>query len=391
MSIVSYSKGTIQKIVMAIVMIMTTVFTYGYAHGNLAFASDSREQIAKQPPKIGIIDYAKAGNLPPYFPLKWVKKYKNNPILRPELESIDSFESHGAFNPAVICKDGIFYMFYRVQDINSVSRISLAMSKDGISFTKCGGAIIEPTEDYELPGGCEDPRIMQVGDTYYLTYTGYNNHYANRTHTCLATSKDLIHWTKHGPILPEKSTAILNEKINGNYWAYYGDTNIWAAYSPDLIHWTSIQDPVLTPRSDEWDDSLVESGPPPILTEYGILLIHNGNLSEDRARQKGNKFHRDQVRDYATGWALFDKNDPTKLIARDTEPFLTVTDPFDVYGQVGYVVFTEGMTIENGTTAYLYYGGADTVICLAVGELAINHTISSTKPVHGKGRVAGEQ
>ena len=376
MRIVSCSKIIRKKI---IAIAVTIVFVSG--HGSLVLASDDnilfnncqQKRMAKQPPKIDIIDYVKAGDLPAYFPFKWVEKYKHNPILLPELESIDSFESHGAFNPAVIRKGDTFYMFYRVQDINSVSRISLAISKDGMTYTKSGGAVIEPTEDYELPGGCEDPRIMQVGGTYYLTYTGYNDHYQNPTHTCLATSNDLIHWTKHGPILPRKSTVILDKKINGVYWAYYGDTNIWAAYSPDLFNWTTVPDPVLMPRSGAWDDSIVESGPPPILTDYGILLIHNGNLSEDRAKQKGQQFHRDQVRDYATGWALFDKNDPTKLIARDTEPFLTVTDPFDVYGQVGDVVFTEGIVTNNGT-AYLYYGGADTVVCLAIGELAINST-----------------
>ncbi|MFA6080772.1 MAG: glycosidase [Candidatus Gracilibacteria bacterium] len=287
----------------------------------------------------------------------------------PELENADSVEAHGAFNPAVIRKDGVFYMFYRTQDVNSVSRISLATSTDGVNFTKWGGAVISPTEDYELPGGCEDPRIMQVKNMYYLTYTGYNDHYAHHTHTCLATSTDLIHWTKLGPILPEKSTAILNQPIKGMYWAYYGDTNIWIAQSPDMIHWKTVSDiPVLTPRSGEWDDSLVESGPPPILTQYGILLIHNGNLSEDRAKQKGARMHRDQVREYATGWALFDKDDPTHLIARDTEPFLTVTDPFDVYGQVGDVVFTEGLAMADDGSAYLYYGGADTVVNLAIAE-----------------------
>jgi len=327
----------------------------------IAWANDN------QGPPIEILD-AKAKNLPAYFPFKAVTKYKFNPILSPELRSPNSFEAHGAFNPAVIKKDGMFYMFYRTQDVNSVSRISLALSKDGINFMKYGGAVIKPTEDYELPGGCEDPRIMQVGDTYYLTYTGYNNRpEKEHTPTCLAISKDLISWTKIGPILPAKSTAILEQKINGRYWAYFGDTDIWAAYSPDMIHWTMVPEPVLKPRSGMWDDSLVESGPPPIMTDYGILLIHNGNLSEDRAREKGKIFHRDQVRDYATGWALFDKNDPTHVIARDTEPFLTVTDPFDVYGQVSDVVFTEGMVMVDNK-AYLYYGGGDTVVNLAIGD-----------------------
>jgi len=359
MRIVNY-KNVMQKTLSAIVVILA--FTSSQADNGVLFSNQQQK-----PPKIEILDYAKAGNLPPFFPVKLVKKYKANPILLPELESLNSSEAHGAFNPAVIRgKDGIFYMFYRSQDVNSISRVSLATSKDGINFVKCGPVIV-PEYDYESHG-CEDPRIMQVGDTYYLTYTGYDG---SNTPTCLATStdlKDLHSWKKYGPILPAKSMAILSQKINDKYWAYFGDTNIWAAYSSDLIHWTKVNEPVLKPRPGEWDDALVESGPPPILTPYGILLIHNGNLSEDRARQKGKQFHRDQqVREYATGWALFDSEDPTHLIARDTEPFLTVTDPFDVYGQVGDVVFTEGMAMVDGKV-YLYYGGGDTVVNLAIGE-----------------------
>jgi len=98
-----------------IFIMMTLIFSYG----NVACADISKPG---QPPKIEIIDYAKAGNLPPFFPIKLVKKYKYNPILLPELRSVNSSEAHGAFNPAVIRgKDGVFYMFYRAQDVNSVS------------------------------------------------------------------------------------------------------------------------------------------------------------------------------------------------------------------------------------------------------------------------------
>jgi len=300
------------------------------------------------------------------FPFKSVKKSAANPILTPQPAATGNFESNGAFNPAVILKDGVFYMFYRAQDKNATSTIGLAVSKDGIHFTKRPEPVIVPDQDYEKPGGCEDPRIMQVGDTYYLTYTGYH---APNTPTCLATSKDLVHWTKHGPVLPAKSTAILNVKVNGKYWAYFGDTNIWPAYSDDMLHWTKVDEPALKPQDGAWDDSLVESGPPPIMTKQGILLIHNGNLSEGRSRDLGRQKGRDQVREYATSWALFDKNDPTKLIARGEKPFLTVTESWEVWGQVGDVVFTEGMVIKDGK-AYLYYGGADTTVNVAIAEPA---------------------
>ena len=85
-----------------------------------------------------------------------------------------------------------------------------------------GGAnrYLSPEKDYEKDGGVEDPRLVQFGDTYYLTYTGYNKKDAQ---LCLATSKDLVHWERRGVILPAykgrwnvrwtKSGAIVPEKI----------------------------------------------------------------------------------------------------------------------------------------------------------------------------------
>lgn len=300
----------------------------------------------------------------PFTPFQKIEKYLGNPILKPA-PSETGFMSSGAFNPAVIFEDGLFQMLYRAQNAEGVSTIGLAISKDGMNFTPSPKPVITPDQNYELPGGCEDPRIIKVLDTFYLTYTGFSH---KGTPSCLATSKDLVHWEKFGPITPAKSAAILNVQVNGQYWLYFGDTNIWAAHSPDLIHWTRVEKPVLTPREGSWDDDLVESGPPPILTKQGILLIYNGNLTEARARELGKKKGRDQVREYSTGWALFDKNDPTKLIARSVSPILTVTEPHEVYGQVNDVVFTEGMVIKDGEV-YLYYGGADTTVNLAKAHL----------------------
>ena len=52
--------------------------------------------------------------------------------------------------------------------------------------------LLSPETDYEKGGGLEDPRVLKIDNTYYLTYTGYNLHDAQ---LCLATSKDLLHWS----------------------------------------------------------------------------------------------------------------------------------------------------------------------------------------------------
>lgn len=304
------------------------------------------------------------GTAPIQFPFKNLQKSGSNPILTPEPASTN-FESNGTFNPAVVLNGDKFMMLYRAQDRHAVSTVGLAESTDGIHFKKRPEPVIVPTDPSEK-NGVEDPRVVNIDGTFYVTYTAWDG---DHTPSCLASSKDLIHWEKHGQILPAKSTAILNVKVNGEYWAYFGDTNIWAAHSADLIHWTKVEQPVLQPRGGDWDDSLVESGPPPIMTKAGILLIYNGNLSQGRAEELGRQKGRGQEREYRTAWALFDKQDPTKLIARASEPFLNVTESWEVYGQVGDVVFTEGLVVKDGK-AYLYYGGADTTVNVAIGTPA---------------------
>jgi len=304
---------------------------------------------------LGVSNAIQAGpSAPPIGPFV---KYEGNPILLPQKVG---FESKAVFNPTVI-KDGkTFYMLYRAEDWrgkgwwNGTSSIGLAYSTDGIHFERyAGNPVIAPEYDYEKPGGCEDPRIVKVGDTYYLTYTGYDGQTAR---LCLATSKDLIHWRKYGPIFPEKrwskSGAILSEKINGKYVMYFGDSDIWIAYSDDLIHWKAEEEPVLRPRIGYFDEKLVESGPPPIITDEGILLIYNGSDRQSR---------------YSVGWVLFSKKDPTKVLKRANEPILKVTEDWEKFGQVYNVVFAEGL-VKYEDTWYLYYGAADTYIAVAMCE-----------------------
>jgi beta-1,2-mannosidase len=90
---------------------------------------------------------------------------------------------------------------------------------------------MEASEPFELPGGCEDPRVVEVGGTYYMTYTGYDGVSAR---LCLATSRDLLRWRKHGPLFPDFQTrtvgkpwsnsgAILTRPLKGLYYMYFGD------------------------------------------------------------------------------------------------------------------------------------------------------------------------
>src|SRR5271157_261053 len=292
------------------------------------------------------------------------QRLSKEPILAPQGAG---WESAGTFNPAVIEHEGKYVMLYRAQDAQGTSRLGYAESADGIHFIRRPDPVLSPEADYEKGGGVEDPRLVKFGDTYYLTYTGYNTKDAQ---LCLATSQDLIHWDRKGVILPAytgnwntgwtKSGAIVPEKIDGKYWMYFLGTTpdkndqMGLAYSTDLIHWTeATQTPVLPRRPGQFDSRVVEPGPPPIITPGGIVLIYNG--ADDKLV-------------YRTAIAIFDRKDPRKVLYRSEQPIFAPEMEWEKVGQVPNVVFVEGM-VRRGDHYLFYYGGADKYV--GVAEAAI--------------------
>jgi len=284
----------------------------------------------------------------------------NEPILSPQGTT---WESAGTFNPAVVFHNGKFIMLYRAQDASGTSRLGYAESGDGIHFTRRAEPVLLPKADYEKDGGVEDPRLHKLGDTFYLTYTGYNKKDAQ---LCLATSRDLIHWERKGVILPAykgnwnkgwtKSGAIVPEKIGGKYWMYWLGTaedktdQMGLSYSTDLLHWTeATETPVLPRRPGKFDSRVVEPGPPPILTARGIVLIYNG--ADDNLV-------------YRTAVAVFDRNDPRKLIWRPDETIFAPETAWEKIGQVPNVVFVEGL-VQKDNRYFFYYGGSDKYVGVA--------------------------
>ncbi|MBX6361594.1 MAG: family 43 glycosylhydrolase [Acidobacterium ailaaui] len=337
-----------------------------------------------------------------------------NPVLGPSNQTFFdpirkkkiAWEAKDVFNPTVIVKNDKIYMLYRAEDSvgkpNGTSRIGLAVSTDGFHFKRFPSPVLYPENDsfkkYEWQGGCEDPRVVQdSAGVYYMTYTAYDGKIAR---LFIATSKDLVHWKKHGSVFNKayhgtflnkwsKSGAIVSVykngtpvavKINGKYWMYWGDQFIWAATSDDLINWTPIKmqpgekPPValrnqaitmpdlkiiVPTRLGKFDNDIVESGPPAMLTSHGILLIYNGR----NTTEGGNSALANGT--YSGGEVLLDKNDPTKIIHRLNHYFITPTQPYEITGQVNYVCFLEGL-VHFKNKWFLYYGTADSKIAVAV-------------------------
>jgi beta-1,2-mannosidase len=273
------------------------------------------------------------------------------------------WESAGTFNPSVVMHDGKIVMLYRAQDANGTSRLGYASSTDGIHFTRRPEPVLSPEADYERGGGVEDPRLVKIDNTFYLTYTAYNKKDAQ---LALAVSKDLVHWDRKGVILPAykgrwnvgwtKAGAILPEKIDGKYWMYFMGTaldktdQMGIAYSTDLLHWTDALDvPVLPRRPGRWDSRVVEPGPAPFLTADGIVLIYNGA---------------DDSLVYRTGIVRFDRKDPRRVLSRTEMPIFAPEADWEKTGQVPNVVFVEGM-IRQANRWLFYYGGADKYVGVA--------------------------
>lgn len=297
-------------------------------------------------------------------------------------------------------------MLYRAQDKigkpAGTSRIGLAWSVDGMHFTRYASPVLYPDNDaykiYEWEGGCEDPRVVEDNaGLYYMTYTAFDGKQAR---LFVATSPDLFHWTKHGAVFAKayggkymnawsKSGSIVSTygngkivatKINGKYFMYWGDKNIWGATSDDLINWTPIElregetqeteitsygvdvsklKVIISPRKNKYDNDLVESGPPAMLTDNGILLIYNGRnilAGGDSSLAEGT---------YTASQILFDKNDATKILSRSENYFIKPEKPYEFAGQVNQVCFMEGMA-QYKNRWWLYYGTADSKIAVAV-------------------------
>lgn len=324
----------------------------------------------------------------------FVKADSINPILRPSPEQrffcpVSKkevlWEERNVFNPAAVVRDGKVYLLYRAQDNEMTSRIGMAVSDDGLHFTKEPEPVFYPDNDsmnvYEWKGGVEDPRIVTAPDgSFIMTYTSYDGRTAR---LCLATSWDLRKWEKHGLVLGSgkyrdtwsKSGAIITklegesfvaQKINGKYWMYFGDTDLFMAYSDDLIHWQVAENEeskkmisVLHPRPGYFDSRLVEPGPFALAVDSGVLLIYNGSNAANFNDPSLPKFT------YAAGQALFDPENPYMIKDRLDNYFIHPDKPYEKTGEVNEVCFIEGMVYFKERW-FLYYGTADSRIAVAV-------------------------
>ena len=338
----------------------------------------------------------------------FVRPANVNPIIspRPSSKFLDpmskkqvAWETSDVFNPAAAIRQNKIYVLYRAEDRSGMgigmrtSRIGLAESTNGITMKRRPVPVMFPGNDtqkeFEWPGGCEDPRIAMTAEgTYVMMYTQWNKKVPR---IGVATSKDLVHWSKHGPAfykayngkfrdMATKSASIITRlvngrqvmaKINGKYWMYWGERFINPATSTDLVNWTPMVDDkgelqqIVKTRDGYFDSDLTECGPPAVITNGGILLLYNGKNKAAEGRDENYT-----ANTYSAGQILFDKKDPTKVLQRLDKPFFVPTAPFEKSGQYpAGTVFLEGLVYYKHKW-FLYYGCADSRVAVAIFDPA---------------------
>jgi beta-1,2-mannobiose phosphorylase / 1,2-beta-oligomannan phosphorylase len=263
-------------------------------------------------------------------------------------------------DPRVITYKGVDYL-------TTLSHLRLVCSDDGVHFDELAGYQSIVGKGLLETYGIEDCRVTLLQGIYYLTYTQVS---AVGVGVGLIETSDWISYTRRGMIFPphNKDCAFFDEKINGKYYALHrpsspqlGGNYIWIAESPDLLHWGN-HNCIATTRQGMWDSARVGAGAAPIKTEKGWLAIYHGATLQNR---------------YCLGALLLDLQNPSLVLARSEQPIMEPTEPYELTGFFGNVVFTNGHVVR-GDTIHMYYGASDEVICVA--ELSISQILSSLTP-----------
>lgn len=313
---------------------------------------------------------------------KTLHKHKDNPIIKPR--SKNDWEAFNTFNPAALYADNKVHILYRAQGFDYVSKVGYATSRDGIRIDERSDTpIYSPSAHFENNttdsarhdfmsggsyGGCEDPRVTQIGNRVYMTYVAFDGWSPPRLALTSIHIKDFLsqrwHWTKPVLISPpgiiDKSGCLLPEKIHGKYVFFHRVfPNILIDFVDDLnfdgtSKWLKGQYQIKI-RQNMWDSRKIGAGAPPLKTESGWLLIYYG--VDDRDASK-----------YHIGAMLLDLQDPTKVLHRTNQPIIRPTEEYENNGFKPGVAYPCGAVIVKDTLL-VYYGGADSVVCVATARL----------------------
>jgi len=295
-----------------------------------------------------------------------LSRYEKNPILT----AADwPYTVNTVFNPgAVLLPDGTTLLLCRVEDRSGISHLCVARSDNGIDGWRIDAIptfVPDPINHPEEIWGIEDPRITYVEELkkYAVTYTAYSR---AGPAVALALTQDFRNFERLGVVMPpaDKDAALLPRRFNGYWLMVHRPTtslgaHIYISQSPDLIHWGRHHLVIPARQGAWWDASRVGLAAPPIETGKGWLMFYHG-VKETPSGSI-----------YRVGLALLDLEHPWRCVRRGTEWIFGPVMPYERLGDVNGVVFPCGSVLErDGETIRVYYGAADTSICVAHARLS---------------------
>lgn len=312
-----------------------------------------------------------------------LQKSAQNPILSPDPKN--NWESLAVFNPAAYYDEDEkkLHLMYRAVGNDWRSVFGYATSGDGITIhSKSDFPVYVPRSLFEGQslkfnpnspftsgpgaGGCEDPRLTKIGDILYLTYVAYDGWAGPRVALSSILYDDFTHqsWNWSPPVIIskpgdiDKNAVIFPEKVGGKYvimHRVFPDILIDFVDSLDFDGQTFLKGEFkISPRQIGWDSRKIGAGPPPLKTKHGWLLIYHA-VDDAKSHQ------------YQIGAMLLDLNDPTKVICRSTQPLISPTSWYENEGYKSGVVYPCGAALI-GEKLHVYYGGADTYVCVATAS-----------------------
>lgn len=317
-----------------------------------------------------------------------IQKHEANPIIEPRPDVF--WEMKATFNPAAVNADGRVHLLYRAIGGDDMSTLGYAVSDNGTTITERPDLfafkhrnrgekplVSVPKVAYLSGGGCaggsEDPRLtlIEEDDRIYLTYTAFDGWGSVRIALSSIAKDDFVNrrWRWSEPVFLSppgeihKSWALFPEKINGKYAILHGVTpRVLIDYVDSLdfdetmfIKSSRPSNENVELRKGVWDSRVRGAGPPPIKTRLGWLLFYHAMDVTDPNR-------------YKLGAMILDARDPTKVLYRSRVPVLEPEEWYENTGWKSGVVYSCGAVVKDGEL-YVYYGGADSVVCVAVANL----------------------
>lgn len=293
---------------------------------------------------------------------EYVKRYENNPILT---KDDIPYSVETVHNAGIVKFNDTYMMLFRSHKANGRSIIGIAESIDGFNFISRNEPFMIPSKEpyfseYE-EFGVEDPRITPLEGVFYITYSAYSQH-GVRIGLAKTTDFKSIERVAFITQADYRNTVIFPEKIKGKYikldrpHSDISPWSIWISYSSDLIHWGESK-VIMKPVKYHWDEMKIGPGAIPIKTNVGWLNIYHG------------VFPTMDGCIYRLGVALHDLEDPATIIGVCDRWILQPEDLWERVGYVHNIVFTCGAIPENDGSLKIYWGGADTVMCVGIARI----------------------